>query len=103
MVGHHEAAVLLQDDRVATHAREVMTPVLDCLARYESGAASLTELQAATGAAAVALDNANLDLRVGLERLDPDLEEIVLTVPVAHQPAAVSRAFDRVRHLASGA
>jgi hypothetical protein len=81
------------------HAREVMASVLDCLARYERGAASLTELQAATGAAAVSLDNANVDLRVGLERLGPDLEEIVFTVPVADQPAAVSRAFSRVRHL----
>ena len=103
MVGHHRAAVVPHHDWVDAHAREVMAPVLDCLARYESGAAPLTELQAATGAAAAALDNATVDLRVGLERLEPDLEEIVFTVPVADQPPAVSRAFDRVRHLASGA
>ena len=38
MVGHHRVAALLQDDWVDAHAREVMTSVLDWLARYEGTA-----------------------------------------------------------------
>ena len=86
---------------VDDHTQRVTAPVLDCLARYEAGAASVAELQWAANAAAMALDGANADLRDALERLDPALERINFIVLAADQPAAVARAFEEFRDLAS--
>lgn len=82
-------------------AQRITARVLDCLARYQAGAASVADLQGAASAAAVALDGANADLRAALERLDPALDDVQFIVLAADQPAAVARAFEEFRDLAS--
>lgn len=81
-------------------AQRITARVLDCLARYEAGAASVADLQGAS-AAASALDGGSADLRAALERLDPALEDVRFIVLAADQPAAVAEAFEEFRDLAS--
>jgi hypothetical protein len=90
----------VRDDRsVDDHARRVVLPVLEALARYEAGLASVADLQASAAGAAGALDNASAALRAALMRLDSDLEMVRFATPAAEERAAVETAVVDLRRL----
>lgn len=83
------------------HARRILLHVLDALAEVEAGTADIPSLQASASGGAAALDNADRDLRVVLERLGDDLEMIRFTVDDAEQARAARQAAEPLLRVAS--